>query len=229
MLFRSTNDEEDTTIKGQPPTLGGALAPVVQEKLRFAPGTKTNYTSWGYAVLGCVIESVTGQRYAAALKDLVLDPAGLADTAFDEPAFASARFSPGFRLVGGTLAPSEVVDTRFKTPASGVISTVNDLVKLALALMDHTLLPASLTGQMQTVPPLPAGETPVFTAGWTIGPSGLGTPAFNYNGSMEGSTALLVIVPERRVAVALLANRERFVREVLPIAQGAVRAALESH
>lgn len=38
------------------------------------------------------------------------------------------------------------------------------------------------------------------------------------------STAYLFIVPERRVAVTLLANRERFVPEVYPIVLGAVRA-----
>jgi hypothetical protein len=37
---------------------------------------------------------------------------------------------------------------------------------------------------------------------------------------------LQFIVPEKRVAVALLANRERFVREVHPIVIAAVRSVL---
>lgn len=226
--LRHTSDDEDTSIKGPMPRLGVALDRVVKERLRFAPGAKTLYTSWGYAALGCVIETVSGQSYAAFLKAQVLDPIGLRHTTTDEPAYAAAQFSPGFRLRGGKLAPSEVVDTRFKTPASGLISTVIDLSQFALALFDGSLLPPGWFQEMLSIPPLPAGERPRFTAGWTLGQPGLGAPAYEYNGSMEGSTAYLFIVPEKRVAVALLANRERFVPEVYPIVLGAVRAALES-
>jgi CubicO group peptidase (beta-lactamase class C family) len=66
----------------------------------------------------------------------------------------------------------------------------------------------------------------LFTAGWTIGPADLGTPGYNYNGSMEGTTAVLAILPERQIAVALLANRERFVPAVSPVVREALRAAI---
>jgi CubicO group peptidase (beta-lactamase class C family) len=46
---------------------------------------------------------------------------------------------------------------------------------------------------------------------------------------MEGTTAVLVILPERRISVALLANRERFVPGVMPIVREALRAALGCH
>jgi hypothetical protein len=52
------------------------------------------------------------------------------------------------------------------------------------------------------------------------------TARFNYNGSMEGMTAYLVIVPDRRVAVALLANRERYVPEVTPVMAESLAPAL---
>ena len=43
---------------------------------------------------------------------------------------------------------------------------------------------------------------------------------------MEGMTAYLVIVPDRRVAVALLANRERYVPEVTPVMAESLAPAL---
>ncbi len=225
--LRHTSDDEDTSIKGPVSRLGAALDRVVKERLRFQPGTKTLYTSWGYAALGCVIETVSGQSYGTFLKEHVLDPVGLRDTTIDEPSYAGAQFSPGFRLRGGKLVPSDVVDTRFKTPASGLISTVIDLSHFASALFGGSLLPPRLFQEMLSVPPLPAAERPRFTAGWTLGQPGLGAPAYEYNGSMEGSTAYLFIVPAKRVAVALLANRERFVPEVYPIVVTAARVALE--
>jgi hypothetical protein len=38
--------------------------------------------------------------------------------------------------------------------------------------------------------------------------------AIYQTGSMEGATALLYLIPERRYAIVILANRERFVREI---------------
>ena len=58
--MRHTSDDEDESIKGEFPRLSPALAGVVKEPLRFEPGGRTLYTSWGYAALGCVIESVSG-------------------------------------------------------------------------------------------------------------------------------------------------------------------------
>jgi hypothetical protein len=43
---------------------------------------------------------------------------------------------------------------------------------------------------------------------------------------MEGTTAVLAILPERQIAVALLANRERFVPAVSPVVREALRAAI---
>ncbi len=225
--MRHTTDEEDVRIKGPVPRLGAALSAVAREPLRFAPGARTLYTSWGYAALGCVIESVSGLSYAAFLKQSVLDPAGLADTAIDEPTYRSPRFSPGFRFRGGKLQASQVVDTRFKTPASGLISSVSDMARFAIALLDGTLLPSLLSQEMLTVPATAAGDGPQFSAGWTVARQDLGAPGFSYNGSMEGSTAFLYIIPSRRVAVALLANRERFVPEMAPLVLDVARVAFE--
>ena len=110
------------------------------------------------------------------------------DSAFDSPAFTSPTFSPGFVLLNRRPQSSVVVDTRFKMPSSGIISTVNDLTRFASALIDKRLLPEAMFREM--------------------------------------TTAVLVILPERRVSVALLANRERFVPGVMPIVREALRAAL---
>jgi len=224
--MRHTSDPEDETITGAVPRLASSLSGIVKEPLRFPPGQKTLYTSWGYTALGCVIETVAGESYAEFVTRTILTPASMRQTTFDEPAYAAPNFSPGFRMAGGSLQPSIVVDTRFKMPASGMISTVNDLALFAIALFERRRLPEPIFREMLSTRPAPDDQRQVFTAGWTIGPADLGTPGYNYNGSMEGTTAALAILPERRIAVALLANRERFVPGVYPIVREALRAAL---
>lgn len=45
--------------------------------LLFPPGEKEEYSNVGFSLLGAEIETVTGQRYETALRELVLTPAGV--------------------------------------------------------------------------------------------------------------------------------------------------------
>ena len=63
-----------------------------------APGTNYAYSNFGYSILGRVIEKLTGQPYADAVKSLILAPAGIS----------------AMRIGGNTLAermPNEVMYT----------------------------------------------------------------------------------------------------------------------
>jgi CubicO group peptidase (beta-lactamase class C family) len=224
--MRHTSDQEDETITGAPASFAESLARIVREPLTFPPGRGTLYTSWGYTALGCVIESVSGRPYQEFVSEAILRPAGMTGTTFDEPRYAAPQFSPGYRRQGARFVPSVVVDTRFKTPASGLISTATDLVRFGLALVNHRLLTEPVFRQMLASTETADGRATTFTAGWIAGPANLGVPAFNSNGSMEGTTAFLAIVPDRKVVVSVLANRERFVPGIVPVAGEALRAAL---
>ena len=212
---RHPTDAEDERTTGDFPRLSASVSRLSGEKLRFAPGTDVLYSSWGYSVLGCAIEEATGQRYSEALKARVLEPAGMTRTVPDRPDFSGPGFSGGFRLVSGKLAPSAIVDTRFKQPASGMISTAGDLARFAVALYEGRLLTEpsrrALFSQQQTRGGKPTG----YSAGMMVGRSdnkwGQGV---YHTGSMEGTTALLYLIPDRRYALVLLANRERYVKEL---------------
>lgn len=215
--IRHTTDEEDTSIVGAFPRLADAIAPVTGEALEFEPGTKTLYTSWGYAILGCVIETISGQSYMDYITEHVLGPAGMSATTLDRPDFAAPDFSPGYRERGSRLEPSEVVDTRFKTPASGLISSAPDLVRFALALQSGDLLAEDWRARMFEPQTLRDGKVTQHTLGWVTAPRPGGLAAYYSTGSMEGTTAFLYTIPEKGYAVAILANRERYVQQLVPL------------
>lgn len=215
--IRHTTDEEDTSIVGAFPSFADAIAPIAGEALEFEPGATTGYTSWGYAILGCVIEAVSGQSYMDYITEHVLGPAGMSATTIDRPDFAAPDFSPGYRLRGSRFVPSEVVDTRFKTPASGLISSAPDLVRFAVALQKVELLPAEWFARMLEQQQLRDGRDTPFTLGWNMLARPDGLAAYYHAGSMEGTTALLFMVPEKDYAMAILANRERHVQELVPL------------
>src|SRR6478609_1445012 len=52
-----------------------ALTIFKEDALLFEPATSMQYTTYGYTLLGCVMEKASGQSYKDALKQRVLDPA----------------------------------------------------------------------------------------------------------------------------------------------------------
>lgn len=64
-------------------------------------GAFFSYDNSAFAVLGQIIEVVTGRTYEAAMHDLVLDPLGLVNTYYSPAELASLAFA-----VGHTVTPS---------------------------------------------------------------------------------------------------------------------------
>src|SRR5271167_209937 len=61
-----------------------ALAQFANDPLDFEPGTKMQYTSYGYIVLGCVIEGASGMHYDRYMRQVVFEPAGMQATRLDD-------------------------------------------------------------------------------------------------------------------------------------------------
>lgn len=212
--IRHTTDREDTSIKGDFESLSEVIPLFAEEKLRFDPGADFLYTSWGYTLLGCVIETVSGTSYMEYLQQRILQPAGMTSTVRDRPDFAAADFSSGFRPRGSRLIPSEVVDTRFKTPASGLISTAVDLAQFVRAMYAGELLQPETVEKMFRKQPTTTGKTGQFTLGWVAASGKAFGDAYYHGGSMEGTAGFVYLIPERRYAVIILANLERSVQEL---------------
>jgi CubicO group peptidase (beta-lactamase class C family) len=210
---RHPTDREDTTIDGAFPRLAAAVSHLSGDRLRFAPGSDALYSSWGYTVLGCAIEEATGRSYFETLQTAILGPAGMTATVADRPDFDALDFSHGFRVARNQVVPSEVVDTRFKQPASGLISSAADLARFAVALYRHSLLPEAAQAPLFTRQTTRSGKPTSFSLGFLVGQRRGSDETYYYAGSMEGTTALFYLIPAQRAAVVMLANRERFAPE----------------
>jgi serine beta-lactamase-like protein LACTB len=67
------------------PTSCDATSVFKNDTLMAVPGTRYLYTSYGYVLLGCLIENITGLTYEEALQKYVMDPAGMRQTTLDYP------------------------------------------------------------------------------------------------------------------------------------------------
>ena len=99
----------------------------------FAPGSGWSYSNTNTALLGLVIEQVTGQRLAVALRQRIFRPLGLSQTSLPSLSRLPRPFSRGYTR---QTANGELGDATRNTPTAtwaggGMVSTVGDLLKAA--------------------------------------------------------------------------------------------------
>jgi CubicO group peptidase (beta-lactamase class C family) len=95
----------------------------------WAPGTKFEYSNLGYAVLGMIIESVTGVNYAHAIRSEVLSPLGLNQTGYQVADVNPANLARGYRRDGSEWIELELDPYGAFAPMGGIFSCVRDLAR----------------------------------------------------------------------------------------------------
>ncbi|HEY2079125.1 MAG TPA: serine hydrolase domain-containing protein [Streptosporangiaceae bacterium] len=95
----------------------------------WAPGTVFEYSNLGYAILGRVIEAVTGEDYARAVRTHVLAPLRMSQTGFEASEFEPAVLARGYRQDSGNWLELEPDGYGAFAPMGGIFSCVADLAR----------------------------------------------------------------------------------------------------
>lgn len=90
--------------------------------------TAFEYSNTAYALLGRVIEQVSGVDYPTFVRERLCRPLGMTDTGFDPADVPSGRRATGYRLaVDGTPVPEPMVTPGAYSAMGGLLSSVRDL------------------------------------------------------------------------------------------------------
>ncbi len=184
-----------------------ALAILAPFDLVARPGTRYQYTSYGYNLLGAVIEGASRMSYGDYLTRYLWSPLKMTDTHMDDPNQLIPHRVRGYRLVFGELQNSEFVDISSRFAAGGTRSTVPDLLKYAEGLANDRVLSRSSRDEMERSMVLENGHFTDYGMGWVIQPVNGHFVAYHTGGQPETRT-LLVRLPTRNFAFALAYNLE---------------------
>ena len=171
------------------------------------PGTRYSYSSYGYNLLGAIIEAASGMSYGDYMRQNIWQPLGMNDTRMDDPLEVIPNRVRGYQLVNGKLKNSEFIDISSRFAGGGTRSTVPDMLKFAKGVMDGKLLKPETYDAMSTSMSTRAGRLTNYGMGWE-------TPPYNgrymlvHSGGQQETRTLLYIVPARRLAVAVGVNFE---------------------
>jgi CubicO group peptidase (beta-lactamase class C family)/predicted negative regulator of RcsB-dependent stress response len=175
------------------------------------PGTRYVYSSYGYNLLGAVIEGASGQPYEVYITENILKPLGMSNTRLDSPVDIIPHRVRGYRLIRGQLANSEYVDISSRFAAGGIRSTIVDLLRYSLGIIQKKLLKEETWRQMFTSMVLQNGHFTHYGMGWDVHPLN-GHFQIAHGGSQAETRTYLMIFPTERFALAMASNLESFDR-----------------
>jgi serine-type D-Ala-D-Ala carboxypeptidase/endopeptidase len=168
-----------------------------------APGESWEYSNLGTSLLGLAISNKAGVTYKALIRQRILEPLRLRDTAFDPTRSMSQRAATGHE---GDLQPVPRWELSLFRPGGGLRSTVNDLMTFlrGTLLGGNSSLAASTELMLSTRRPAPqqGGEQGL---GWEI-LQVQGQPMLSKGGLVRGQTAALVFDQASRTGAAVLSN-----------------------
>jgi len=177
-----------------------------RRSLEFEPGSRWEYSNYGYLLLGVVIEKVTGDSYYDYVREYVYEPAGMTSTGSEPEDQAVPNRAVGYTKIPGSAGwqPNTNTLAYRGTSAGGGYSTVGDLWRFADALESHKLLNPEYTellttGKVST----PGGGKYAF--GFVDQTAG-GIRFFGQGGGAPGTSGDLRIYPQSGYVIAVLAN-----------------------
>jgi len=169
------------------------------------PGAIERYSGGGTTIMQQLLVDVTGKPFPALMQELVLGPAGMTSSTYEQPLPAArapeaahAHRQDGKEIPGGWHVYPEMA------PA-GLWTTPTDLLKWALAITaaragrSTTLLSQGMTQQMLTAQKNEVGLGPF------VGGTGRNFH-FGHGGANEGFHSELVMYPELGVGAAVMTN-----------------------
>jgi D-alanyl-D-alanine carboxypeptidase len=182
------------------------LALFADKPLGFKPGEQWAYSNSGYFVLGLILEKVSGESYRDFVEKRLLAPAGMKASLYDDPEKLVPRHATGYQpMPGGGFAPAPYIDMSGPYSAGALASTLGDLHRWNLALLEGKLISRKSLEKAWSPRPLAGGKKNDYGFGWGVGMFE-GQRMVSHGGGIPGFMSFLIFLPERKMTVAVLSN-----------------------
>jgi serine beta-lactamase-like protein LACTB, mitochondrial len=186
--------------------LDRAYRGIAAAPLAFTPGTRTEYATGLFTIVGRALERVGGGSYLEVMRRRVFEPAGMSATAPNDPRRPLAgRAAFYVRREDGGFEPAPAFDPSFKLPGAGFLSTAEDLARFGIALLRPGLLSDGARRELFAPVPLADGTPTRYALGFQALEED-GRRVLLQSGGGPGIASWLAVYPDDGVVVAILSN-----------------------
>jgi serine beta-lactamase-like protein LACTB len=182
------------------------LAIFAADTLVAPAGSRYLYSSYGYNLLGAVVQRASGEEFRAHMVRAVFAPVGMAHTVAERSDSSIAMLSAGYNATpaGPGLAPRTDLSDRW--PSGGYLSTALDVARFGARSVHGPWLSARVRALLFTPMQLPDGTPTGVGFGWRVGADSAGRVIYHHGGASIGGRAMLVVWRDQPLVVAITTN-----------------------
>jgi CubicO group peptidase (beta-lactamase class C family) len=192
-----------------------ALPAFSESSLRFEPGTRHRYSSYGWILVSAAVEAAAGEPFLTFIRKRVFEPLRMRDTLAESatepipnrPTFYFPRFGEDPRYGLHLMRP---LDYSCYSGSSVFLSTPSDLVRFGIAINGGKLLQPATVRLLQASQRLSTGQETGYGLGWdveTVALAGKQSRWVGHEGmTLGGMLASLMTFPEHGIVVAVVSN-----------------------
>ena len=188
------------------------LAIFANDSLRFQPGTRYSYSSYGWNLVSAVLQGAGGEPFLSQMQRQVFDAAELRHTTPDQVdsiiPFRARWYTRTARAPAGKVINAPFTDNSYKWAGGGFLSTTEDLVTFGDAMLHGRLLKPETVKLLWTSQRTTDGKETGYGIGWGVDKDAAGRERISHSGGSVGGTAMLIIYPKEDVIVAMLVNSD---------------------
>lgn len=203
-----TDEEKFETLMGLSTTPRKVVETVIKKPLNFVPGAKFEYSNTGFVMLGLIAEKVDSKPFARILRERISGPLGLRSVILGSSAEIVPNRASGYRLsIKKAHENADYLDMGWPYAAGSVEATASDVAHFGSLWLSNKVVNESMT-KLAWTPVAPAEGLPgTYGLGWVV-KKAPGVSAIGHAGGINGFSSMLVLLPKKKVSVAVLVNQE---------------------
>jgi len=175
--------------------------------LDFEPGTKWQYSNTNFVLAASIVEKVGGQPFWTLLKTRVLDPLQMREVLNLDTDRARLEPEGTERHALGPLRPATLEAPGWYFGDASLAMPIGDLLKWDISMMDEALLKPQSYKSMETEVLLKNGAPTGYGLAVDVAMRN-GHRVISHSGEVGGFVAAHMVMPDDRMAVAVLTNQE---------------------
>lgn len=190
-------------------TISDAVDVFKNRPLLFEPGTKYSYTTYGYTLLGLIIEKVSGLSFETYMQKHIWDAANMKNTGVDMFGVDEGNSSKLYsRKRNGMSIEGKENNLSNRVPGGGFYTTIEDLLNFGNAVLDNVFIKKETLDLMRQHHSLDGDQQ--YGLGWFLYSQKPNEgKIIGHSGAQMGCSSQLLIFPEKRIVCVVLANTSR--------------------
>jgi D-alanyl-D-alanine carboxypeptidase len=191
-----------------PTTAAAILDNWGKKPLDFEPGTQWQYSNTNFVIAGKIVEIVSGMPVMKFLQQNIFAPLNMTHVMNTDVDQLEQTDAHGYiRYALGPLRPAPQDGPGWMFAAGELAMPVHDLLLSDIAMMNESLLQPASYKEMFSGVKLTDGEDTHYGLGVEIS-TRHGHQVISHSGEVSGFTSENVVLPQDKVAIAVLTNQE---------------------